>query len=454
MRVSPALSDAVTNRSWGQQKATGVHGQFGELERAPNSDVDLAPLMRPNARIFSLTLDGEGDIVADGFPAVSYEDQLWTQSTPGLSRTKTRTSRGTYRSPIVPDIENVVAELDPDLLADVEEATEQMRLFDSESGTASSPFSAVLLRSESASSSQIEQLSASARRISLATLGDRTSQNATQVARNVAAMEAAIRMADTLDVSAIQSMHAELMRDVDEHAGQLRDQLVWVGGDSPVSARHVGPDHHQVARHLDDLVAFMRRDDMPALVQAAIAHAQFETIHPFTDGNGRTGRALIPALLRRRGVTRKLSVPISAGLLGDTDRYFDALTDYRAGNPGPIVERFTAAVGDSLSNATQLRSDVAAVREAVLGTAERRTANLERFADFLVSEPAFNADMAIQATAIPTATVYRLIGRLQQAGLVREERKIGGEQVWTVPGTLAALDEFARRAGKRSWRPA
>ncbi len=75
-----------------------------------------------------------------------------------------------------------------------------------------------------------------------------------------------------------------------------------------------------------DLLRFARRDDLPVLDQIALAHAQFETIYPFSDGNGRTGRALMHALLRAKGVTRHVSVPISAGLLTDTRGYLAALT--------------------------------------------------------------------------------------------------------------------------------
>lgn len=82
---------------------------------------------------------------------------------------------------------------------------------------------------------------------------------------------------------------------------------------------------------------FMRRDDIPALTQAAIAHAQFETIHPFEDGNGRTGRAMVGALLRNKGVTEKVTIPISSGLLTDLRSYFEALSRYRDGEIQLIV---------------------------------------------------------------------------------------------------------------------
>ncbi len=100
---------------------------------------------------------------------------------------------------------------------------------------------------------------------------------------------------------------------------------------------------HRVPAAIDDLMAFAARDDVPLLAQIAVAHAQFETIHPFTDGNGRTGRALVQAMLRNKGLTRQVTVPVSAGLLADTDGYIAALTAYRDGDAAPIVERFAEA---------------------------------------------------------------------------------------------------------------
>ena len=111
----------------------------------------------------------------------------------------------------------------------------------------------------------------------------------------------------------------------------IRDRWVWIGGRSPVTASYVAPRHEAVPAAVEDLVLFLQRRDLDPTVQAAIAHAQFETIHPFTDGNGRTGRAIVSSLLRARGVVGNVTVPISSGLLHDIDGYIAALTDYRAG---------------------------------------------------------------------------------------------------------------------------
>lgn len=122
---------------------------------------------------------------------------------------------------------------------------------------------------------------------------------------------------------------------------RFRDVAVWIGGTTPHTASHVGPQPERVPALVDDRMRFARRTDLPVIPHMALAHAQFETIHPFPDGNGRAGRALVHAMLRSSGTTRQVTVPVSAGLLADPEGYFDALDEYRAGNPVPIVEVFT-----------------------------------------------------------------------------------------------------------------
>lgn len=111
------------------------------------------------------------------------------------------------------------------------------------------------------------------------------------------------------------------------YAGAFRSQLVWVGTDSytPRGASFVGPQPELIDACMADLMLFLQRDDIPVLLQCALAHAQFETIHPFADGNGRTGRALIHAILRNKGLASHIVPPVSAGLLHETDQYFAAL---------------------------------------------------------------------------------------------------------------------------------
>src|SRR6185295_19230001 len=115
------------------------------------------------------------------------------------------------------------------------------------------------------------------------------------------------------------------------HGGRVRDVQNWIGGSSfnPCSAAFVPPPPESVEELLEDLCAFVNDDGMPPVAQAALAHAQFETIHPFTDGNGRTGRALIHVILRRRGVAPRLLPPVSLVLATWSSSYIQALTATR-----------------------------------------------------------------------------------------------------------------------------
>ena len=128
------------------------------------------------------------------------------------------------------------------------------------------------------------------------------------------------------------------------YAGRTRDMQNWIGG-SDYSPRNACTSRRRrrVEGYLDDLVAFTNRDDLSAMVQAAIAHAQFESIHPFRDGNGRIGRALVNTVLRRRGVTTTVVVPLASALVARREAYFEVLTRYRDGDPEPIIAAFARA---------------------------------------------------------------------------------------------------------------
>lgn len=152
--------------------------------------------------------------------------------------------------------------------------------------------------------------------MALAKLGVSALANAHLVAANVEAMSASVTLSDHLDADSILAMHAALLRHSrPQDAGRWRSQQVWIGSwsISPADAVFVPAHHDRVPDAVADLVDFMRRDDLPVVVQAAIAHALFETIHPFPHGNGRTGRALLHALLRNKGLIRRVTVPISSG---------------------------------------------------------------------------------------------------------------------------------------------
>jgi Fic family protein len=299
----------------------------------------------------------------------------------------------------------------------------------------------------------IENLTAGAKAIALAELGSREKRNATEIVGNVSAMRAALDLADALDAEAILAMHAALMWHVHpDIAGQWRTEQVWIGGTSfgPHQATFIPPHHAQVPDLIDDVVAFLRRTDLPLLVQAAIAHAQFETIHPFPDGNGRTGRALIHSLLRGRGLTRNVTVPVSAGLLTDTAGYFDALTAYRDGDVTPIVVRLADAAHEATANGRFLVDDLHQIRASWnerIGA--RRGAAAWQLADLLVRQPVIDTSAVAAELGIASTNAIRVIRPLVDAGILTEFTGHKRNRLWQAREVLTALDDFAARAGRR-----
>jgi Fic family protein len=187
------------------------------------------------------------------------------------------------------------------------------------------------------------------------------------------------------------------------------------------------------------------------MVQAAIAHAQFETIHPFVDGNGRTGRALIHSLLRAKGLTRNVTIPVSSGLLTDIDAYFAALNSYRSGDPQAIIARLVGASFTAVTNGRALVQELRDIRTSWADRINaRRGANAWRIADLLLAQPVLNAATIAAALSIAPNNVYAPIETLLSAGIVTQGNDKRRGQIWRAPEVLAALDAFASRAGKRS----
>ncbi|OBA72309.1 cell filamentation protein Fic [Mycobacterium sp. 1554424.7] len=391
--------------------------------------------------------------------AIGYETLRWdAPAEAGYKLADLRAAQrqaGKYAAAVPASIAELTVALPAAVLADAEEASNEITRFDAELGHEIAPFAAALLRSESAASSNIENLTASARAIAEAeALGGTGRRNAAQIVSNTEAMKAAVALADQLDDNAILAMHRALMRDSDpDSAGQWRTEEVWIGGGNfgPRGADYIAPHHTRIPETITDLIDFTRRTDVPTLPQIAIAHAQFETIHPFTDGNGRTGRALIQAMLRHKRLTRQITVPVSAGLLTDTNAYFGALGRYRDGDPAPIVERLSEASLLAVANGRRLVGELRSIRaEWNSRITARRDSAVHRVADLLITHPVLNAKLLEHELEIRTGNARRYIDPLAKAGIIVEFTDRSRNRAWRAPEVLSALDAFAVRAGRRA----
>jgi len=391
------------------------------------------------------------------WPALEFEQLAWVPryEQGAASRNEIRKHQGPYLAAIPIAIAGLEVPVSGELSAAIDEASVEIARFDEQMGAEIAPFAALLLRSESAASSQIENLTASARAIAEAELiAGHGAGNARQVVANTRAMNAAIDLSSDLSTDAILAMHDALMRSHDpDIAGRWRQEQVWIGGGrlGPHHALFVPPQPSRVPAAMQDLMAFMDREDIPVLVQAVIAHAQFETIHPFVDGNGRTGRALIHSLLRAKGLTRNVTIPVSAGLLTDVDAYFASLNSYRSGDLQAILTQMIDASFIAVANGRALVQELRDIRTAWEDRIKaRRGANVWRIADLLLAQPVLNAANIAAALGIAPNNVYAPIETLLSAGVVTQGNDKRRGQIWRSPEVLLALDAFASRAGKRS----
>lgn len=374
------------------------------------------------------------------------------------SRAEVERQTGPYSAAVAASIAGWTPSISSADSADVEDATRQLVSFDEHAqrvlgadNPALGPMTAILLRTESASSSQIEQLTTSAEQLALAEIDEGDKANAVTVVGNVRAMEAALQLADEISQESILAMHEALMihqrgfAPID--AGRFRLEQVWIGaGDAgPRVAEFVAPHHDRIPGAIEDLVEFIGRQDIPVLIQVAVAHAQFETIHPFPDGNGRTGRALAQSILRNKGLVASTAVPISAGLLVDVDRYFTALGAFRDGDAGPIVREFARASRFAAVSGTKLVDDLVAQLDASRAKMQglRADAAAWKVLPALVGQPAVNTAYLVETLGLGEMAALRAVDALTERGVLTETTGKARGRVWQHRGIFDVLDAYA-----------
>jgi Fic family protein len=343
-----------------------------------------------------------------------------------------------------------------ELAGHLEAATMMVTRLDRAHGSVLEPLGLLLLRTESVASSKIERITAGVDDYARAEHGSRANDAATEMVAGTAATASLIgaaRPGGRLSLRSILQSHRTLMGDrPDERPGKLRTVQNWIGGSdhSPRDAWYVPPPPDVVPEAMDDLVRFANRDDVPALAVAAIAHAQFESIHPFLDGNGRVGRALVNAVLRRRGATPSVVVPIASALVAHRDRYFDALTAYRSGDVRTIVAAFAIAAEIAASESLVTADRLAAVPDewrASLGRVRAGSAVAVAL-DRLPAHPVVTADDIERWAGVSSSNAYAAVDRLVAAGILRPLTDRKRSQVWGASAILDEVDALGHRIAR------
>jgi Fic family protein len=360
--------------------------------------------------------------------------------------------------------------LDGDVAADVSDAERAIArlnvraraLIDTEA------LARLLLRAESVASSRIEGLEIGARRLLRADAAREfgeapTDVTAVEVLGNIDAMTfgtQAIEEGDAITVDVLLEVHRRLLADtrLSQHAGRLRTVQNWVGGSgyNPCSASFVPPPPESVEPLLEDLCGFCNDDQLPAVAQAAIAHAQFETIHPFVDGNGRVGRALIHLILRRRGLAPRALPPISLVLATRANDYIGGLvaTRYEGPSDGKAaheglnlwVGRFAGAAQRSVLDATTFEERVDELEESWrerLGSVRRGSAT-DVLLQKLPALPILTVNSAASLVGRSFLATNQAVERLVKENILTSIRAGRRNRAFEAPELISAFTDFER----------
>jgi Fic family protein len=355
--------------------------------------------------------------------------------------------------------------------ADVADAERAIAVLDAEAATLADTeaLARILLRAESVASSRIEGLEVGARRLLRAEaaigLGAETSDvTATEVLGNIDAMAAAVKSinpGEPITLNLLLDFHRRLLAGtrLGAHAGAIREEQNWIGGSSynPCSAAFVPPPPEYVRDLLNDLCQFCNTDDIPAVAQAAIAHAQFETIHPFVDGNGRTGRALIHLVLRRRGLATRVLPPVSLVLATWADDYVLGLDATRYRGPASSaaardgtdlwVGRFAAACSRAVVDAESFEERTRQLQRSwreQLGSVRASSATdvlLRR----LPGAPILTVASAARLTSRSFPAANDAITRLAGAGILRQITVGRRNRAFEAPDVIEAFTALERQ---------
>ena len=393
----------------------------------------------------------------------------WSGDGSGLAR---RDRLGCDYESYVPDsLQGRAFILDGQVAADIAEAEAALLRLNVNATTLTNTeaLARILLRAEAVASSRIEGLEVGARRLLHAEVGRETSEKpidvtASEVLANIDAMSFAVNSVDVGDAITLELVldtHRLLLVQtrLSDHGGRLRDVQNWIGGSgyNPCSAAFVPPPEDHVKGLMEDLVAFCNDDGLPPVAQAAISHAQFETIHPFVDGNGRTGRALIHMILRRRGLAEKILAPVSLILATWAKAYVNALTGYRyIGDPessdarvglNAWISQFASACTRACADAESFErrvSEIQAEWRTRIGTVRRNSA-VDLLLRALPGAPVLTVTGAASLIGRTFPAANNAVAVLSEAGVLRQVTVGARNRAYEAPDIISAFTDLERQ---------
>jgi len=311
------------------------------------------------------------------------------------------------------------------------------------------PLARLLLRAEGIASSRIEELRAPLAEVAAAELDAELDTTAAWIADNLAVVAQAISSAhsESLSVELLHSWHTRLMRHgalPEEMVGVFRSVQGWVGGTTPTTAAFVPPPPELIPALVDDLVAFSNQTDTDPVTQSAVAHAQFETIHPYGDGNGRIGRVLVSWILARR-LAVSVPPPVSVFIAQERGPYLSGLYRFRTGGLDEWVGWFADIVVRSGDGSASLVDRV----QGLLVEWEQRLSDVRadaaarRLVAILPEHPVVSASLVAGAVGVSERAGRDALEALREREIVVPSdvglRRAGRPRNWWVARELVDL---------------
>ena len=396
--------------------------------------------------------------------------EMWLSE--GAERSRKERASGTYEYFLPTKLAHLEIFLEPDAVGDVANAELAIQQLNSETIALHNTegLARLLLRAEAVSSSYIEGLSIGTRRLLKAEMNSsgkasfKFDEGAAEIVGNIHAMERATdtaAAAKTIEVETILNIHKTLCENtrIERFGGELRSIQNWVGGNSynPLQADYIPPAPEYVAELLEDLAQYCNDEVTSPVLQAAIIHAQFESIHPFIDGNGRTGRALIHLILKRRGLAKNLVPPISLCMATHSSDYVQGLSEFRfadSESPKEIRTRinnwvsfFVGCCMQACEEAREFEQSVRALQDdwrEKLGNVRKGSA-LEVLMDELIGMPVFTVSAICESSGRAFSAVSAAVERCVEAGIVKPLGNQKRNRVFEVPSVINEFNIFERK---------
>ena len=313
-------------------------------------------------------------------------------------------------------------------------------------------FVSMYVRKEALLSSQIEGTQCTLDDILNPLMEENTNRNVSDVVNYIKATEFALNRLHSLPLCnrLIKETHAVLMEGVrgqEKSPGEFRYSQNWIGGQGSTirNARYIPPNPEDMQTAMSDLEKYMNGDDsLDPLIQAALIHYQFETTHPFLDGNGRVGRLLITLFLMEKGILSRPALYISYFLKMNRIEYYDRMTQVRkTGDYEQWVMFFLQALSDSAGDAIQTIDALTALHNQSVAKlrafSKRQQTNLLKLFAYIETNPIIDIQKTAAALGLSYNTVSKMVTILVDEGILRQTDKAGKAKIYSYADYLDIL---------------